>query len=84
MLFKIVNQEILENPQEYVYSEVTFSVKLLNAKLLMSNFSAGFFIFNFFWHWFNAAPSQNAFISQEVFRDDQFYFENTATLNNNL
>ena len=50
MLFKIVNQEILENPQEYVYSEVTFSVKLLNAKLLMSNFSAGFFIFNFFWH----------------------------------
>ena len=34
------NRKILENSQEYVYSEVIFFIKLLNAKLLMSNFSA--------------------------------------------
>ena len=45
----IVNLKILENPQEHMYSEVFFIYKkLLNAKLLMSNFSAEIFIFNFF------------------------------------
>ena len=41
MLFKIViNPKILENSQEYVYREVILFIKLLNVKLLMSNFSA--------------------------------------------
>ena len=38
----------LENPQEYVHSEVISFIKLLNAKLLILNFSAEIFIFNFF------------------------------------
>ena len=49
LLFKIVNLKILENLQEHIYSEVFFIyIKLSNAKLLMSNFSAEIFIFNFF------------------------------------
>ena len=41
VLFKIViNPKILENSQEYVYREVILFIKLLNVKLLMSNFSA--------------------------------------------
>ena len=47
LLFKIVNLKILENPQEYVYSEVIFFIKPLNAKLLL-NFSAEIFIFKYF------------------------------------
>ena len=46
-LQKIVNRKIFENSQEYAYSEVIF-IKLLNAKLLMSNFSAEIFIFKYF------------------------------------
>ena len=42
---KNVNLKILENSLEYVYSEVIF-YKFLNAKLLMSNFSAEIFILN--------------------------------------
>ena len=46
-LQKIVNRKIFENSQEYACSEVIF-IKLLNAKLLMSNFSAEIFIFKYF------------------------------------
>ena len=44
---KTFNLEILENSLEYVYSEVIF-IYLLNAKLLMSNFSAEILIFKYF------------------------------------
>ena len=46
-LQKIVNRKFFENSQEYACSEVIF-IKLLNAKLLMSNFSAEIFIFKYF------------------------------------
>ena len=39
---------MLENSQEYVYNEVIFFIKPLNAKLLMLNFSAEIFIFKYF------------------------------------
>ena len=40
-LLKVINLEILESSQEYVCSEV---IKLLNAKLLTSNFSVEIFL----------------------------------------
>ena len=43
LLFKIViNLKILEKSQEYIYSYLF--IKLLNVKLLMSNFSAEIFL----------------------------------------
>ena len=45
LLLKIVNLKILKNPQEYVYSEVIFFTKILNAKLLVLNSSVGIFYF---------------------------------------
>ena len=45
---KNVNLKILENFLLYIYREVIFLKWLLNAKLLMSNFSAEIFIFKYF------------------------------------
>ena len=68
LLFKIVNLKILENSQEYIYSEVIFFIKLLNAKLLMLNFSAEIFIFEYFKHWFKLFPSKHFNITRKVSR----------------
>ena len=53
---KIVNPKILQNSLEYIYSYLF--IKLLNTKLLMSNFSAEIFIFKYFEHWFNTVLNQ--------------------------
>ena len=45
-VLKIVNPKILQNSLEYIYSYLF--IKLLNTKLLMSNFSAEIFIFKYF------------------------------------
>ena len=42
------------------------------------------FVFKYFYHWFNTAPSQNTLISQELFCDYQINLGNTANLNNSL
>ena len=59
-------------------------MKLLNAKLLMSNFSTEAFSFKYFQHCLNTVLSQNTLISQEVFSDCQVSLKNTTNLNNAL
>ena len=63
---KNINLKILEFSRVHPQWSNLF-IKLLNPKLLMSNFSAEIFIFKYFGDWFNTVLSQSTFILQEVF-----------------
>ena len=52
--------------------------------LVFTTLKKKIFIFKYFKHWFNTAPSQNTLISQEVFCEYKISLGNTTNLNSSL